>query len=537
MRPALDTRRRWWVGVGFSLGFVFQACVQTGETQSIVDRWLHCEECTEGERDSVVALGAGAVPLLAVALKGLDSARTETFRIQFSEELHAVDSALDVDSVRFVNAALNRMGSLYQKRAALVLGDLAVLDGAAPNPAGELLQRSLGLHETGVAQFPRSAQRSLYHAVYRSTGRVQWRGVTVGLHHSCGILTSGEGACWGAGADGVLGPGADEEELMPALLPGPLRLVEVSASSRHTCGLTVDRSVYCWGQQSQGRLGNDGDEAFAMPHPSRIEGLRAVAITSGDEHSCSLDEARRAWCWGSNRFSQIGSGDGDSFVSLPAQVALPESLHSISSSPVGRHTCALTWANHAYCWGANDFGQLGAGPGSPDSTPLRVGHPLEFLAISAGGSHTCGVGRDALVYCWGRGDRGQLGNGGFEDHSAPTRVLEETGLQFANVAAGSSYSCGLTIAQDLYCWGDLPGGAEGVESRTSTPVPVPVVSDHRWKSVEGGNHVCGITTLGDAFCWGTNDSGQLGTGTVGGGARPMQVSDPVGYPPGPRASR
>src|SRR5437867_9661834 len=59
------------------------------------------------------------------------------------------------------------------------------------------------------------------------------------------------------------------------------------------------------------------------------------------------------------------------------------------------HVCALSDRGDAYCWGSNEFGQLGSG--SADSAshtkPERVSGDLKFTSVVAGFSHTCGIVR------------------------------------------------------------------------------------------------------------------------------------------------
>ena len=78
----------------------------------------------------------------------------------------------------------------------------------------------------------------------------------------------------------------------------------------------------------------------------------------------------------------------------------------------GRHTCALTLAGGAYCWGANDRGQLGDGGSAVTrSVPATVAGILSFAALASGLAHSCALTRLGDVYCWGANGRGHLGPG------------------------------------------------------------------------------------------------------------------------------
>ncbi|MFZ4385475.1 MAG: hypothetical protein ACOYOM_11085, partial [Chloroflexota bacterium] len=57
----------------------------------------------------------------------------------------------------------------------------------------------------------------------------------------------------------------------------------------------------------------------------------------------------------------------------------------------GFHTCGLNGAGTAYCWGYNASGQLGDGTTTNQPVPVAVSGSRTFSTISAGTAHTCGV--------------------------------------------------------------------------------------------------------------------------------------------------
>lgn len=87
---------------------------------------------------------------------------------------------------------------------------------------------------------------------------------------------------------------------------------------------------------------------------------------------------------------------------------------AIASSPVSSHTCALTAAGTAWCWGYNCCGQLGDGASVNGNIPVAVSvlpSGAVVTAIATGDYHTCVIvnGTVASVYCFGYGVTGQLG--------------------------------------------------------------------------------------------------------------------------------
>jgi alpha-tubulin suppressor-like RCC1 family protein len=89
----------------------------------------------------------------------------------------------------------------------------------------------------------------------------------------------------------------------------------------------------------------------------------------------------------------------------------------------GYHTCGLVAGGVAYCWGNNHFGQLGDGSTTDASGPKAVAGGLTFKAITAGITpYSCAITTADTVYCWGKNDVGQLGNGGTNSSAMPVAV-------------------------------------------------------------------------------------------------------------------
>ena len=86
----------------------------------------------------------------------------------------------------------------------------------------------------------------------------------------------------------------------------------------------------------------------------------------------------------------------------------------------------LTTAGAAYCWGINNYGQLGNGSTLADS-PLRVavsgGITFSTGALTAGRYFTCGRAATE-VWCWGYGSYGNLGNGAAVSKNEPVQIVQ-----------------------------------------------------------------------------------------------------------------
>jgi alpha-tubulin suppressor-like RCC1 family protein len=148
---------------------------------------------------------------------------------------------------------------------------------------------------------------------------------------------------------------------------------------------------------------------------------RFVSITAGRSHTCAVTVGNDAFCWGSNNWGQVGIGGTVSdAVTAPQKVETNAQFRTIAAG-LG-HTCALTTGNTAYCWGLNNYGQLGDGTKNRHLRPVAVQGAGALSALFPGASHTCGRSRSGEVFCWGYNIDGQLGSGGRDESAVPVKV-------------------------------------------------------------------------------------------------------------------
>jgi alpha-tubulin suppressor-like RCC1 family protein len=198
-------------------------------------------------------------------------------------------------------------------------------------------------------------------------------------------------------------------------------------------------------------------------------GLEFRQLTMGSSHTCGIDFAGAAYCWGANNFAQLGNG---STTDAPGPVAVSGGLAFVQiSAGGGEHTCALDSAGSAYCWGDNSFAQLGDGGTTQASSPVAVSGALSFVQITAGVSHTCGLDAAGRAFCWGRNFDGRLGDGTTTPATNPVPVAG--GITFLELSAGLRHTCGRDTSGTTYCWGNNPEGQLGNPAVIQTSVPVP----------------------------------------------------------------
>lgn len=250
--------------------------------------------------------------------------------------------------------------------------------------------------------------------------------VTTGANHSCAIDDEGAAWCWGANAAGQLGLGAGQTggTPVPVRVSGATGLtdpvVDIAAGKDTTCAATADGVAWCWGSGEDGQLGTGGTADMDVPvrvsAAGALAGVRVRQLGVGKEQSCAVDANGRVACWGR---TSVGTR------LTPARVAGSRFLQVVAGDA---HACALDRDAGARCWGTGDDGRLGDGGTGDEPDPVLVAQgardpqaPLEDL--DTGDRHTCALDSRGAAYCWGADDAGQLGNGASGPSRVPVLVL------------------------------------------------------------------------------------------------------------------
>jgi alpha-tubulin suppressor-like RCC1 family protein len=201
------------------------------------------------------------------------------------------------------------------------------------------------------------------------------------------------------------------------LVASDLGVKTVRAGGVHTCADSLNQVLHCWGSNASGQLARNGGNRTTPTQT--LSNLPVKALSVGDSHTCIITQQivphlaeGTAFCVGLNDRGQLGDGGTTSRDQLQKVGGSAPLFLAISAGQ--NHTCAIAVGTRiAWCWGDNKFGQLGNGATSttPQAIPEAVTGQVRFLSITAGTGHTCGISTEGLGYCWGLNDIGQLGDG------------------------------------------------------------------------------------------------------------------------------
>jgi alpha-tubulin suppressor-like RCC1 family protein len=340
--------------------------------------------------------------------------------------------------------------------------------------------------------------------------------IAAGTYHACALLNDGTVRCWG-----------DFQPSKTIDVGGAAK--ELGAGENHDCAALTSGAVKCWGANDSGQLGNGSlAPSKSGVSVSGIDGIAASAkaVAAGYAFSCALLTSGAVRCWGANDSGELGAGSTLAESATPLGVAgIDGTAAAATAIALGDgHACAIVADGSVRCWGANDYGQLGAAIAVKSAVPVTVGGlgaGAKAVAIAAGEGHTCAVLQTGGIKCWGRNDEGQLGNGNYTPGTKPVAVVGIDGMKASasSVALGTFHSCALTSTGIVKCWGANYAGELGSGSSTGEPTPVDCVvlkgAGVAQAISVGDSFSCALLSTGTVRCFGLNNAGQLGKGVAG----------------------
>ena len=383
--------------------------------------------------------------------------------------------------------------------------------------------------------------------------------IVASLELSCALRQDGTVLCWGHNEFEALGSGEFygdvEVSTTPVTVIGITDAVALETSGQHSCALHKDGTISCWGRESYGALGADREEGEYSLSPRQVKNIDdATAIAAGDNYTCALRQGGAIFCWGRNRYGQLGTGQtynefeyslmpvrvGDfSDSASPAisaaepeppsppsttspAISAAESAPNLATSIAASysHSCAVSEDKKVFCWGSNENGKLGIGKSKYDleysAVPLEVAGIADAAAVATGENHTCALHESGTVSCWGRNTSDQLGSLDSWRSTVPVQIDDIKDAVW--IAAGEGHTCAVHLDGTISCWGYSRKGALGnrhayEDENFSTPTPVRVEGITDATAVTASSaYTCALHRAGTISCWGNNSYGQLGSG-------------------------
>ena len=338
--------------------------------------------------------------------------------------------------------------------------------------------------------------------------------IDAGNGHACVMPTpSDTPKCWGAGADGQLGNGADDDHNAPVTVSGISNATQVDAGGGLaavergiTCARTTSGRAQCWGRNADGQLGDNTTDDSNTPVTVQIDtdpdpDVVALAdltnvsqVAAGAFHACARISNGTVRCWGFNGNGELGDNTNTErhtavLVQQDTDPDTDDPLTGVVSVVAGNgFSCALLSGGAVRCWGANGSGQLGDETNTSrneadtvvrtDNTIGGVTDLTDANLLTAGDHHSCARRTDGMVVCWGEGGDGQLGVGSTSDSTRGVITYatppSEVNPFITSLSASRHNTCARLIDSTVECWGDNSAGqlGDGIGPQSMAPVLV-----------------------------------------------------------------
>ena len=305
----------------------------------------------------------------------------------------------------------------------------------------------------------------------------------------------------------------------------------------------------------------------AVPTPAGETGW--ATVSAGTVHTCATGATTASvYCWGFNSYGQLGSGSApdaaaaskwNDFLAGAANYAADKLVDRVENKVGGGDYAGAAlklalelFQGWRWCSLVNTCPKPPAPP-PPPYTPILVkmttaaGEVLtqmRWTQVSAGEYGTCGIGSGTSsvaaaftsnLFCWGLVGAESSKDSNSDAYKVPRRITASGITSWAQVAVGNSYSCAITSAGALLCWGRGNFGRLGSGSTADVSQPALVTSPASvtaWASVAVGfSHTCAVAGrgagAGRVFCWGDSVYGGLGLGNSGQRLVPTLVDLPL----------
>ena len=163
-----------------------------------------------------------------------------------------------------------------------------------------------------------------------------------------------------------------------------------------------------------------------------------------------------------------------------------------------------------WCWGKNNFGELGDGSIIDKLLPTQIGTDTNWQSIAGGGYHSVAIKTDGSLWGWGYNYFGQLGDGNSSMiNMSPLHIGTETNWQ--SIATGNEFTLARKTNGTLWGCGDNYNGEFAGNTTPNSYVFLQIGTSTNWQIINAG-FIHTVAIKSDETFWtsGSNFFGQLG---------------------------
>ncbi len=293
--------------------------------------------------------------------------------------------------------------------------------------------------------------------------------------------------------------------------------VQLSAGEFAVCGLSSETSqnTFCAFNRKTPLFQNK----FKFNKVNLPNQMQSVVV--GHSHICTIQKQDgQIYCSGNNSYGQLGNGGfrSSKYAAEFKPIVNPAKIAFKEVALTERATCALSLANEVYCFGSNEYGELGSvSTVSTSKSALQKIKNLKLMSITAGSKHFCGVLADETktknkLVCWGDNSYGQIGKQNIKDPYQSNNVFIPYEVPHTEavikVSANDHTTCFLNNSNETYCFGkELENVIEQRLAATPNYIPFQVQKNSKFSEISLGKKMaCGILQADKTIkCWGAKN--------------------------------
>ena len=218
--------------------------------------------------------------------------------------------------------------------------------------------------------------------------------------------------------------------------------------------------------------------------------VKLAGLAMGDHHGCVWLEDGTAYCFGSDEWGELGGAPGVVHPRLTALVPFATGVVQMSANDA--QSCALKRDGSVLCWGSN--GDAGAEAKRAKRGPVMA--TVEKLGpatqISAASGQTCALHSEGVISCWS---------------SASWRpvLVGKPRLPVGRLVVGPNGVCTVLDDQSVQCF--RTRFEEDPSARSLLPDAGKL---HGVRSLAlGRGHACAVLAGGEVRCWGMDMNGEV----------------------------
>lgn len=359
--------------------------------------------------------------------------------------------------------------------------------------------------------------------------------ISAGSNFSLGIDQNGKAWAWGRNTYGQLGDNTVTSQITPIAVGGALKtFCKIDAGNEQAHAIDKNGKLWCWGVNFGNALGDNTANSRRTPFAVAGAAKTFCKVIHGRGNvyaALALDKNGTVWGWGQNGFGQLGD---NSFTQRCTPVSVGGAKKTFCDIGVGEnHSIAVDKNGRTWCWGWNRYGQLGDNTNQICGTPMSIaGTVRTFCKINAGTydtasgyrSHGHAIDKNGILWGWGYNQAGQLGDNTTTDKYSPIGLSGAT-KTFCAVAVGLSFSAALDKNGRAWAWGANAAGQLGDNTIVSKRTPVSILGAVKTfcQIAVKQQTVRAIDKYGQVWAWGQNATGQIGDNSIVNKCTPVAI--------------